>query len=680
MRRTRAFASSVLAVLLVGGWVRAAGPVAIYVSPAGNDSWSGRLAQPNAGKTDGPLATPQAARDALRRLRTKGELGAGATVTLADGTYRLGEPLVLAPEDSGTDKAPITWQAADGAKPVLSAGQAVTGWKQEGKFWVADLPEVKEGKWSFRQLFVNGQRRYRPRLPREGHFHVVSQPGVDWKKSDYRTPADKFEFKPGELKASWHNLADVELVVLHYWVDSHLKIKSVDESARVVELDRKTRRKLTADFRAVGAPYYADNVREALDTPGQWYLDRPAGRLLYLPKDGEQPAMTSVVAPRLTCVLRIQGDPRGGKFVEHLAFRGLTFAHTAWDLGPTDTGDHQAASTVRGALVATGARNVSMEGCTIASCGTYGLELGDGCSHWRIVGNTLTDLGAGGIRQNGGGAKSPEAMQTGHNVITDNRIGPYGRVWHSAVGVLSQNSGHNLIAHNLIFDGYYTGISVGWVWGYAPSVSTENVIEYNHVHTIGQGLLSDMGGIYTLGVSPGTVVRNNVFHDITSHGYGGWGLYTDEGSTGIVFENNLVYNTKTGGFHQHYGRENIVRNNILVESAEAQIERTRMEKHLSFTFERNIVCWTGEGPLLGKSWKDDQFKMDYNVYWNGGRKIVFAGKDFADWQKRGLDAHSVIADPLFVDAAKKDFRLKADSPALKLGFKPFDVSTVGPRK
>jgi len=244
-------------------------------------------------------------------------------------------------------------------------------------------------------------------------------------------------------------------------------------------------------------------------------------------------------------------------------------------------------------------------------------------------------------------------------------------------------SASNRVAHNHIHDLYYTAVSVGWTWGYRESPCHDNVIEFNHLHDIGLGLLSDMGAVYTLGPQPGTVVRNNLIHDVTSFTYGGWGLYTDEGSTGIVLENNIVYGCKSAGFHQHYGKENVIRNNVFALNLENQLMRSRDEAHTSFWFTNNVVLFNS-GNLLGSTWKNDRFVADANIYWDTRTgsdlaRMNFSGATLEQWRARGHDTNSIFADPLFVDAAKSDFRLQPGSPAAKLGIKPINLSTVGLR-
>lgn len=142
---------------------------------------------------------------------------------------------------------------------------------------------------------------------------------------------------------------------------------------------------------------------------------------------------------------------------------------------------------------------------------------------------------------------------------------------------------------------------------------------------------------------------------------------------------NVVVRTKTGGFHQHYGRENTIAHNVLAEARVQQVQRTRTEEHRSFTFSNNIVYWTGEGALLGSNWRDDGFVLDRNVYWNAGRPLVFpGGLTLEQWrEQRGQDLGSVAADPLFVDAAAGDFRLRQGSPALAAGFEAWDPERAG---
>lgn len=666
-------------LLLLAATLHAQPKADFYVSPAGDDKWSGTLPVPTRDQSDGPFRTPAKAHDAVRELRARQKLDRPVTVLIAGGVYELPEPLVFTPADSGTETSPTIFAGVPGDnRPVVLSGGTVLRTPRTDRDGVAiyPLPEGV-GDRPVRQITVNGEARYRSRLPKQGVYTIAGLAGAD-PKGKYNTPADRFEFKAGEIDPKWKNLTDVEAVVLHFWVDTHLNVKAVDPDRRVVAFDRLSRRKFTDDYQNRLARYYLSNVFEALG-PGEFYLDRAARTLHYKPKRGDDVERHRPTVPRLDAVVKFEGKPEEGKFVEWVELRGLKVRDAAWEPPAKDAVDAQAASIVPGAVRFRGARHCAFTDGMVKNVGGYGIEIGDGCRHVRIVGNEVTRTGAGGVKLSGGNATSPAALRTGECVVTDNRLHHLGEIFHSGVGVLLQHADRCTIAHNHIHHLYYTGISVGWVWGYGPSVSRENRIEFNHIHDVGQKFLSDMGGIYTLGVSPGTVVRGNHIHDVDSWTYGGWGIYTDEGSTGITIENNLVYRTKSGGFHQHYGKENLVRNNIFALAREEQVARSRMEPHTSFTFERNVVYWA-DGPLFAKNWKDDRFVVNRNVYWNAaGKPVTFPGGDLDQWRKRGHDTESVIADPKFRDPARGDFSFTDESVVKKVGFVPLDASKAGVR-
>ena len=667
-----------------------------FVSPLGNDAWSGRSA--TRGKHDGPFATIMRARDAVRELRGTQKQSQAIRVVLRGGTYYLGKPVEFGPEDSGTKDAPIVYASASGEKAVLSGGRRLGGGRWGAvngrKAWVINIPAVKEGRWRFRQLFVNGVRCQRTRLPKQGEYRIESLPGYT---GDFlRSPTKQFVYAPGNILPTWRNLHDVEVVGVTRWLDNRLPIASVDPDHRTIAFDRSSLLALV-DISNRPFVYWVENVFEALDTPGQWYLDRPRGALYYLPKMAEDMSSAEIIAPRLPQVMRVVGRP--GSPVHDLHFEGLTFAHTEWEPPPDYASSLQAGIEIPGALLFDYAERCSVKEGTIEHIGNYGVEINVGCANIEIARNRITDIGAGGIRighffsweTDGTGqltergrqrkAAMPKGPHSERITVADNEISHCGRFSPEAAGIFVGDNANNKITHNHIFDLFYSGISVGSIQDFGPSQATGNVIEYNHIHDIGQGVLSDLAGIYICS-APGSRVAYNTIHDVSRREYGGWGIYPDEGSHELSIGNNLVYRCQDGALFAHHNHNITAENNIFAFNDEAQIDRGGIGG-FELTCRHNLFYFM-QGKAVGDYGSEHSGRevcaFDSNLYWNAsGKSVLFGNKSFAEWQAAGQDKDSTIADPLFVDPMHGDFRLKPGSPAVNIGFEPWDYKLVGPR-
>ncbi len=586
------------------------------------------------------------------------------SLVFAGGVHQLPAPLVLTAADSGTQPAPLRLLAADGAAPVLSGGRAITGMAAVDGRWVG-----KAGGPPFEQLWVNGRRAVRAREPDAGTFPMLAVGEEAAAGGRHRQTITAGADALRWLRDPGSDLAQVQLLAYHKWDNTRRRIDALAGDTIVTSGEAmKPWNRLDP-----GATFLLENLAAGLDQPGEWFLG-PDATLTYLPRPGEDPATAAVVAPVAEQLLVLAGRPDAP--VEHVEIRGLAFHHAGWACPPGGFEPAQAAAPIEAVILADHARSVVISNCEVAHTGLYGIWLRAGCRGNRIESCLLHDLGAGGVRI---GTAEP-GRDTGANVLDNCILRDGGKVFPCAVGVWIGHSADNTVTRNEISHFPYTGVSVGWRWGYDASEAKRNRIEFNHIHHIGDGLLSDMGGIYTLGPSEGTVLRHNRIHDVVSRTYGGWGLYNDEGSTGILLENNLVYRTTTGGYHQHYGRENTVRNNIFAFARDCQLQFSRPEEHLSFRFTRNIVLWE-KGPLWsGGAGGRGQFECDHNLLWRpDGAAIDCFGTPFANWQEAGHDRNSVVADPAFVDAPGGDFRLANPEAATRVGFQPFDPNAAGVR-
>ena len=652
------------------------------VAVTGNDRHPGTETQ--------PLATIGGARDAVRKLR-KAEPGRDVLVLVRGGVYHVDEPLLFSPEDSGREGGAVTYAAYPGEQPVLSGGRRITGF-QPGPdgLWTVKASELHSRPWRFEQLYVNGRRAVRARTPNRFYFYMnaTRRSGVDpatgrpGKLDDRMFLANSRDLAPLSALPP-ERLRDVVVASYHSWHISRQYVASLRAESGEVFLTG-----------SCGIPfftytqnerYFLENYREALDAPGEWFLDRD-GTLHYKPLAGEDLKTAEVIAPVADELLHFLGDDT--RPVKHITLRGLSLAHSGYRLPPEGQSSPQAACKVSAAIMADYACGIVLEDCRIQHTGTYGVWFRDGCRDCSVRRCLFEDLGAGGVRVGQTDRVPKPAEQTSHIAIDNNILRSAGRLWADAVGILIGHSGDNQVTHNDISGMPYSGISAGWRWGYGEVPSVRNSIRFNQIHHLGWDVLADMGGIYTLGEAPGTVLGNNVIHDIDGNGDSSMhGIYNDNSTSRMIVENNLVYRVRDGGYKIGSGKNNVVRNNVFV-AVPRQSSRYDnplmfcmyypVETHVAAIFEKNILCGSGGNLFSIPAAFGDRLQFRDNLYWDpSGGALDFLGKSFDEWQRLGRDAGSIVADPKFVDPARDDFRLQADSPALALGCAPIDYAQAG---
>jgi hypothetical protein len=381
-----------------------------------------------------------------------------------------------------------------------------------------------------------------------------------------------------------------------------------------------------------------------------------------------------------------RGSPADGRYVEHVRFEGLSFQHAAWNLPDEGCSASQAANTLGAAIEFHAARECTLTDCEIAHLGRYGVWFGPDSSRNTIERSHLHDLGAGGVKVGAPDRSLPFDRIAHHNTVDNCFIHNGGHIHPGATGIFMGIGRNNTFTHNDVSDLRYTGISLGWNWSINRSGTRENLVAYNHVHDV-MRVLDDGGGIYSLGLTPGSVIRNNHIHDVGRGRDVGHGIYLDGGSSGVLCENNLCHDCGAGGIRQQHGTSCLtVLNNISAFNGFAlgiDSERTNI-------FQYNILYMEDDDTPFRQipEWKSYNKIIDYNVYWHtSGEPPMFLGFTWDEWrEKEGIediwytprmDPHSRFADPLFVDAGARDFHLQPDSPALALGFRPLDHDAPG---
>ncbi len=637
------------------------------------------------GKNDIILSNGEGLEEAVKNIKSMN--GEEVTVWLHEGTYNISDTINL----TGIKNA--SFRAYPNEKVAVTALKKIGGWEETTvngvKAWVADIGKGD----SFNSLFRGDEKLSLARYPENGYLLVKSPDRSSALFTEENTPwagygyGDTAFYTNNDLKLdSFYNTTDVHIKLMHFWFCENTTLTSYQDGRISVKMPCSM--KIQENDR-----YFLENVFEALNAPGEWYHDTVKNKIYYIPQDGDDISKTVLTAPTENLLFNIAD-------CENINFSGLAIKNTDWCyLSPDESVGWlglygllfpQGNLECNGVFDITRSSGINFTNCDFLNIGNGGIRFQRICNNCIVTGCTFKEIGSNAIFVNG--YNTEDISQQTYNIkIIDNLIAGYGRNFPSGIGILSTHARDCTYSHNEIHDGYYTAISCGWVWGYAYSVSDGNEISENLIYDIGQGWLSDMGGIYTLGIQPHTVLKHNKIYNVAADpnegGYGGWGIYLDEGSSYITVYQNLVYNCGSNSFHQHYGQENIIKNNIFALGRNGEIQVTRNEEHNMLHLSNNIIV-TNNTPAY-RHVEKSKFTDSKNLYWDytNGKNIISSKSEDLRFKNRihksvmkTMDyyCNGEYEDPLFRDPMNFDFTLADNSPALeKIDFKPWNCNTAG---
>ena len=495
----------------------------------------------------------------------------------------------------------------------------------------------------------------------------------------------------GSLK-KWPRSPELEIHVFprYGWVNGIVPVVAVDPSRAVLRLPEKWPKegKSQKEEVWVGNRFFVENVFEELDAPGEWYLDKATGTVHVLSED-ESFARSEVVAPALDRVIEFRGDAEKNELVSHVTVDGFTITDTGYSpevkswYYPDDA-----------AIWLVGATHCQVTGCVFRHIGGYAVSVKAGSADNHVVANEVVGAGQGGVFVDGAKPGSsrqpgPDALRPRRNLISGNHIHHCGLIYKHVAGVYITHADENIVSHNLIHDMPRYGISI-------KRHCDGNVIEFNEIRRTNLET-NDTGAIEMYVNHKPTTIRYNIVADViglktTPEGefltpFYSWGIYLDGHTSNATVVGNIVYRNYRAGLMINGGSNNLIENNVFVESATRHVEfNNYLSTGTGNKFRRNIIYYAAPdaATLRAGRWSKEFVQSDYNLFFHAGGELAVTlsstkPQNWEDWLKLGMDNHSVIADPLFVNAAKDDYRLRPDSPAFKLGFKRIPVEKIGLR-
>ncbi|MDA9335701.1 right-handed parallel beta-helix repeat-containing protein, partial [Flavobacteriaceae bacterium] len=677
---------------------------------------------PNAEGTDGPFASLEQAKNAVRDL--KKSKSNDIVVFIREGFYQLNKTVVFGLEDSGGVTQTITYAAYPREKPVFSSGKQINGWEKLTTE-IPGLPNVAEGN----VLVANVSDKFLTLFDEEGMLPRAQSEGfISEEKTNSR---NRLHF-PDDAFKNWSNMEDAEIKVRphHAWITNMLPVESFIEKKQIVNTSIDATYAMNVlHFLKKTENAWVENVIEELDKPGEWVINTKEGKVYLWPRNE-----STVYAPQLIEFIRVEGEINEKKAkdipVRNLHFRGLTFKHgERYTLKPDDAGlqhDWDMFDKDNALVRFRGTENCSIEQSHFLHSGSGAIRVDLHGMNNKISSNHIEHLGGAGILLAGYGPGTKDVNKK--NTVYNNNIHHIGEIyWHSP-GIFVWQSGENQIANNLIHHIDYTaiilsgcmtdffakkgngrelvrtlrryempefekGLSLDEVLPYLHT--KDNVVEYNEIHH-GMQRLGDGNAIYIRGAGKGNHIRRNYIHHMVADMIMQAAIRTDGGQTGTFITENLIYNATSQGILTKL--DNKVENNVVINiiaPPRGYYLSVREGPLTGASIKRNIFySLSEEGRFIdelppGKAGSSEDRRgralarvmdadTDYNIYFNTvdsemGKALIEKN------QKNGVDMHSISEDPLFVDPENGDFRFKPNSPALKMGIVPLDLSKVGLR-
>lgn len=668
-----------------------------YVSPQGNDAWNGT--QPDANADDGPFKSIHHARDVIRQQIANGMVE-DIEVQLRGGEYFLDSTVMLTEADSGRDGFHITYRNYPDETPVIYAGLPVSGWEPH-----TDTIYKAQIDYTFQTLYENGLRAVKARYPNSGYHRVEP---VDDPQSQLQ-----FGFKAGDVPQI-ENIHELQVYIWPggphgdwNWFTDILPVKSVDFDTRIVTLERDTRYIVGGG----GSRYFVQGALELLDAPGEFYLDTQTMTVYYWPRQAPIDEQV-IIAPTAIRAFAFVGSGRDA-VAQNIRLQGLEIcaSDTVNEFGGRLPGGEFTLPNEDGVIYLENAEQISIANCDIHDTGMHGVFGNQWVQGVSVTGCHLHNIGFTGVLFNGPWT-TIDAVNKGHQVV-NNYIHHTGQVIGYGAGVQLSNAGETYVAHNRVDYTPRYAISIKGTW---PGIMVHedvdgvrvrenmvmdfihtrgNVIEFNdmsHANTDSQDTgIFEGWGVY----SAGNTLHNNLIHDSDIPFSFGFGIYLDDEVSNTTVTNNVIYNLQKHGEGTMWsvfyikGIQNQFHNNIAANSENSQSAFAahgflNAPNH-DLEFDRNIVYNAGDLVYSMRSWERDKFRSaDDNLFYNADGAYKMRGipgvRSLDHWRAgmdRRYDQRSLTTDPLFMDAANNDFRLRYDSPAYGLGFQNINLVDIG---